>query len=301
MDGYLLIDKASGFTSFDVIAKLRGILKMKKLGHTGTLDPNATGLLVVLCGSGTKAVPLLEHHTKTYEAELLLGRATDTGDIWGEVTEEKTLPSNLSEKEVEEIILSFLGYQMQTPPMYSAKKMNGQKLYDLARQGKTVERKPVSIHISELVITKMDLPRVEFTVTCSAGTYIRTLCTDIGEKLGLPACMSALRRTRVGAFRIEDALTLEKIQELRELDHLDEAICPIDQLFTEYAALKTTEKSDRFLQNGACIEEGEYLRLDSLGDTEKYRMYFSNGSFAGLYHRVSGKGLIPFKMMLTNQ
>ena len=153
MDGYLLIDKASGFTSFDVIAKLRAILKMKKLGHTGTLDPNATGLLVVLCGSGTKAVPLLEHHTKTYEAELLLGRATDTGDIWGEVTEEKTLPSNLSEKEVEEIILSFLGDQMQTPPMYSAKKMNGQKLYDLARQGKTVERKPVSIHISELVIT----------------------------------------------------------------------------------------------------------------------------------------------------
>ncbi len=312
MNGYLLIDKESDYTSFDVVAKLRGILHEKKLGHTGTLDPNATGLLVVCAGVGTKAIPLLEHHTKTYEAELLLGLSTTTEDIWGEVTEQREVNTQeLSEEFIRETFASFLGNQLQTPPMYSAKKVNGKRLYDLARDGVVIERKPVPITIHEIRITSMKLPRIQFTVTCSAGTYIRTLCTDIAAKLHTIGVMSALRRTRVGDFAIEDAATLDEVSKEPE-----KYVKKIDSLFTEYPAYLTTPESDRFLQNGNALYISEMKRMydtaldqskeaQELGFNEKagdaiIRIYFSDGRFAGLYQKKSEEDqYVPYRMMFT--
>ena len=203
MNGILNIYKEPGFTSFDVVAKLRGILKQKKIGHTGTLDPAAQGVLPVCLGKATKLCELITDGYKTYEAVMLLGTVTDTLDMEGSVLKRHDV--TCSPDEVTKTVMSFAGKIEQIPPMYSALKVNGQRLYELARQGVTVERKKRSIEIYNIDIISIELPRVVFSVTCSKGTYIRTLCDDIGEKLGCGACMESLKRTASGRFKIEDA------------------------------------------------------------------------------------------------
>ena len=195
-DGVLNIYKEAGFTSHDVVAKLRGILKQKKIGHTGTLDPDAVGVLPVCLGKATKICDLLTDETKTYEAVLRLGIVTDTQDMSGKILEEH--PVNCSKTEIINCVEGFLGEQMQIPPMYSALKVDGKKLYEYAREGKTVERKARPVTFYEIKICEMDLPEVTIRVSCSKGTYIRTLCHDIGEKLGCGGAMQHLTRVRVG-------------------------------------------------------------------------------------------------------
>ena len=217
MDGIINVYKEKGYTSHDVVAKLRGILRMKKIGHTGTLDPEAEGVLPVCLGKGTRLCDMLTEKTKTYRAVMLLGVETDTQDATGTVTasrEEEAMA--LSEEQVREALESFLGVYQQVPPMYSALKVGGKKLYELARAGKEVERAARPVEILELQVEEICLPRVTFQVTCSKGTYIRTLCYDAGRKLGCGACMESLLRTRVERFLLEDSLTLAQIETLRD-------------------------------------------------------------------------------------
>ncbi len=209
MDGIIVVKKEKDWTSFDVTKKLRSILHEKKVGHTGTLDPMAEGVLVVCSGAATKLVDAISGTVKVYEAEMQLGISTDTEDITGTILEEK--PVNVSTTDVESAITAFIGTYDQIPPMYSAKKINGKKLYDLARQGKTVERKPNRITIHDIKIKEIKLPYIRMEVTCSKGTYIRTLCKDIGERLGTGATMTALLRTRVGQFTLDDSHTISEI------------------------------------------------------------------------------------------
>ena len=207
-DGIINVYKEKGFTSFDVVAKMRGILGQKKVGHTGTLDPEAEGVLPVCVGKGTRLCDMLTDRDKTYEATLLLGMETDTQDTTGTVLSE-TDASGLTEEAVREAVLCFVGDYDQIPPMYSALKVNGRKLCDLARQGVEVERKPRPVKIYDITIRSIRLPEVVMTVSCSKGTYIRTLCHDIGEKLAVGGCMKKLLRTRAAGFRMEDSRTLD--------------------------------------------------------------------------------------------
>ena len=222
MDGVLNIYKEAGWTSFDVVAKMRGILKIKKIGHTGTLDPAATGVLPVCIGKGTKKVESFMADDKVYRTVMLLGVTTDSQDMTGEILTRTEV--NLTEQDVREAIESFIGGYDQIPPMYSAKKVGGRKLVDMARKGIEVERKPRFVNIMDIGIDDMSLPRVTMTVTCSKGTYIRTLCHDIGQKLGCGAAMESLIRTRVGRFKIEDAVTLDDLQKLADEDRLEEVV-----------------------------------------------------------------------------
>ena len=222
MDGVINIYKEAGYTSFDVVAKMRGILKMKKIGHTGTLDPAATGVLPVCVGKGTKLVEKFMDDDKEYRAVMLLGTVTDSQDMTGNVV--STCEVTVSEDEVRKAIESFVGGYDQLPPMYSAKKVNGKKLVDLARKGIEVERQPRFVSIFSIDINSMELPRVTMTVTCSKGTYIRTLCHDIGTALGCGACMESLVRTRVGRFKIEDAVTLNQLEKFRDEDRLEDVV-----------------------------------------------------------------------------
>ena len=214
LDGFLNVYKEQGYTSFDVVAKLRGILKQKKIGHTGTLDPMAEGVLLVCLGQATKLSEMLIDKDKTYRCVMLLGKTTDTEDVTGKVlTETADIPDEAS---VIEAVNSFIGTYGQIPPMYSAIKVNGKKLYEYARQGIEIERSPREVTIFEVKIENVSLPRVTFTIHCSKGTYIRSLCRDIGEKLGCGAVMEKLVRTEVKNFRVEDSLTLAEIEHARD-------------------------------------------------------------------------------------
>lgn len=214
MDGVINVYKEKGYTSHDVVAKMRGILKQRKIGHTGTLDPMAEGVLPVCLGTATKLCDMLADKSKTYEAVLLLGVETDTQDITGTILAQA--PVKTDKEQVKKAVLSFLGPYNQVPPMYSALKIDGKKLYELARQGKEVERAARPVEILDIQIKNIALPRVELLVSCSKGTYIRTLCYDIGKKLGCGGCMEALIRTRVSGFLAEDSLTLSQLQKLRD-------------------------------------------------------------------------------------
>lgn len=224
-NGIVIIDKPQGWTSMDVCAKLRGILHEKRVGHAGTLDPMATGVLPVFVGQATKAVSFAEGGQKVYEAVLQLGLVTDTQDTTGETLEERAV--TVTEDEVRAALPRFLGEIEQIPPMYSAIKVNGQKLYDLARQGREVARKPRKITIFDLALTQnFGNGQYALRVVCSKGTYIRTLCHDLGQALGCGGCMAALRRTMAAGFRIEEAVTLERAQEEREA-----LLLPLDEYF----------------------------------------------------------------------
>ena len=294
MDGVLNIRKEKGYTSFDVVAKLRGILRMKKIGHTGTLDPEAEGVLPVVLGKATKLVDLLTEKQKTYEALLHLGLETDTQDMTGKVLREE--PVNVTEEEASAVIRSFLGEQQQIPPMYSALKVDGKKLYELAREGKTVERKPRTVHFYEIEIKKIELPYIRFSVTCSKGTYIRTLCHDIGQKLGCGGCMEELIRTRSGNFDLEDSMTLAQVEEAVKNGTIENRVIRIGQVLKDYPEIFCTREGDRLLENGNALSEKMVRNNHKEGWV---RMCDSQGEFRGIYQWDNGKKRYqPQKMFL---
>nr|WP_177296330.1 tRNA pseudouridine(55) synthase TruB [uncultured Blautia sp.] len=294
MDGVLIVRKEKEFTSHDVVAKLRGILHMKKIGHTGTLDPEAEGVLPVVLGKATRLVDLLTEKEKTYEALLRLGIETDTQDMTGTILKE--LPVQAAEEEVREAVQSFLGEQQQIPPMYSALKVNGKKLYELAREGKTVERKPRTVNFYEICILDMKLPYVKLSVTCSKGTYIRTLCHDIGQKLGCGGCMEKLLRTRSGQFALSDSLTLDEIRELHEQDALAGHLIGIQEILGEYPAVYGKAAADRLLRNGNPVSS---MLVKNEHREGWIRMYTSEKDFIGIYQwHPASEAYRPVKMFL---
>lgn len=331
MDGIINVYKEKGYTSHDVVAKLRGILRMKKIGHTGTLDPDAEGVLPVCLGKATKLCDLLTDKTKTYQAVMLLGQETDTQDMTGEILAQ--YPVNAMEEEVREAVESFLGPYMQVPPMYSALKVNGKKLYELARAGKEVEREARPVEIFEIHVDSIELPRVTMTVTCSKGTYIRTLCYDIGRKLGCGGCMEHLLRTRVDRFELADSLKLSQIEELRDRGEVENHVIAVDEVFAGLPAYTAVPgDGDKLVHNGnpfpielatSCedgksssqdrgakqsaehshrlssrIEEGELGK--ALFDPQKnIRVYDSEGRFIGVYgYEKSKRRYKPLKVFL---
>ena len=225
MQGILIVDKPAGFTSFDVIAKLRGICGTRKIGHSGTLDPMATGVLPVFIGKAVKAVDMQARHDKTYEAVMRLGLHTETGDTTGEIQTVVPIPASATESAVREALISFIGTQMQIPPMYSAVKVNGQRLYKAAREGKTVERTPRKITVHRIEVTdRLSQNDYLLRIHCSRGTYIRTLIESIGEKLGTAATMSALRRVMANGYLLDNAYTLDQIQLAKDEGSLEKQI-----------------------------------------------------------------------------
>lgn len=279
MDGVIVIRKEKGFTSHDVVAKLRGILHMKKIGHTGTLDPDAEGVLPVALGKATRLVDMITDKEKTYEAVMRLGVVTDTQDMSGTVLSQTTELS-VTEEELCTVVSSFEGDYMQVPPMYSALKVNGKKLYELAREGKTVERKPRPVHFYEIEILDISFPLVRFRVTCSKGTYIRTLCHDIGEKLGCGAAMESLLRTKVGRFTLDDAITLAQTEEAVQKGTIESKILGIEEILAEYPRVCCTKEGDRLLANGNPLVQ---VLVDAQEKNGWIRMCSSEGSFAGVY------------------
>lgn len=304
--GIINVYKEAGFTSHDVVAKLRGICKQKKIGHTGTLDPDAVGVLPVCLGNGTKLCDMLTDRTKEYVARLRLGIVTDTQDISGTVLQENKV--EVSPEEVRKIISAFVGDSMQIPPMYSALKVNGQKLYELARQGREVEREARPITIYALEILEEAHPEYTIRVECSKGTYIRTLCHDIGQKLGCGGVMAHLERTRVGEFRVEQAYTLEQLQQYADQGRLFEAVVPVDQMFEKLPALTVKEHAMKALKNGNQLAwtelepcEGRSLP-EKIADGSQYRVYGSQHIFYGVYeYRKERRMFCPVKMFLPQQ
>ena len=275
--GVLAVDKPQGWTSHDVVAKLRGIYREKRIGHSGTLDPMATGVLVVFLGRATRAVERCENDEKTYLAGLLLGRITNTQDVTGQVLEERQVA--VSKDLLLETLKRFQGPQNQIPPMYSAVKIGGRKLYELARKGQDVERKPRSITISSLELVDFDGREAMLRVRCSKGTYVRTLCHDIGMALGCGGCLSSLRREQAGRFTLEDCVSLEEIQAAREEDRHLLLLRPVDSLFFELPALELDGLRTVRCKNGAEVPadapageyrvygpDGEFLLLGSVQD-----------------------------------
>lgn len=294
MDGIIVIRKEKGYTSHDVVARLRGILHMKKIGHTGTLDPEAEGVLPVALGKATRLVDMITEKEKTYEAVMRLGVVTDTQDMTGTVLRQEEI--TVTPEETEEALASFVGEQMQIPPMYSALKVNGKKLYELAREGKTVERKARPVHFFEIRLLEMELPLVRFRVTCSKGTYIRTLCHDIGEKLGCGAAMESLLRTQVGRFELKDSLTLSQVEEAVADGTVEEKILGIEEALKEYPGVFCTKTGDRLLANGNPLDQNFVSEVSKEG---WIRMHFSDGSFAGIYQWDERRGrYYPVKMFL---
>lgn len=279
MNGILLIDKPSGWTSHDVVAKLRGILHERRIGHSGTLDPMATGLLVVFLGRATRAVEFAEADEKEYIAGMRLGITTDTQDITGSVLRETHF--DVDEAELAETLKKFTGELEQLPPMYSAIKVNGQKLCDVARRGGSVERKPRHITVFEMENIENRGQEHILRIRCSKGTYIRTLCHDMGESLGCGGCMSSLRRTRAGAFSVEQAHTLEEVSALAGEGRAEELILPVDSLFESCPAVTLDIRQEHRLRNGAVFA----LTLQD----GRYRAYSSAGEFLALAVSDGGK------------
>ena len=300
INGILIVQKEQGFTSHDVVAKLRGICKQKKIGHTGTLDPNATGVLPVCLGQATKLCDLLTDHDKEYIAELLLGKTTDTQDIWGTVlTDTGDLWKSLTEKQVEDAILSFVGEQMQLPPMYSALKVNGKKLYELARAGIQVERERRPVTFYEIEILEMNLPRVKIRVSCSRGTYIRTLCADIGEKLSCGAVLTALERTRVGMFEKSRSYALSELEKLRDEGKLEELVYPVEDCFSEFPTYYVKKEADRFLKNGNELKKTMFEKTPE--EKGRIRVYDAQKRFCGVYEKADGRDTYkPWKLFLPD-
>lgn len=286
--GMMTIYKEAGYTSSDVVARLRGILHMKKIGHTGTLDPDAEGVLPVCLGNGTKLCELIADRDKEYVAVMRLGVTTDTQDMSGEVltqVSEEEVRQRVTPSLVEEKAAEFVGEISQVPPMYSAVKVNGKRLYEYARQGRTVERKARTITIYELEITKIDLPLVTMRVRCSKGTYIRTLCHDLGQELGTGAAMEHLLRTRVGQFRLENAIRLDDAENIMKSDdpaRIEGYILPVDSFFEEAPKARVRAEGMKYLRNGNALKRSytDLARETKAGDV---RMYDEDGKFYALY------------------
>ena len=279
--GIINVYKEKGFTSHDVVAKLRGICKQKKIGHTGTLDPDAVGVLPVCLGSATKLCDMLTDKEKEYIAEFKLGYVTDTQDISGKILKENTV--EVTEEQVREAIFSFAGDYDQIPPMYSALKVNGKKLYELAREGKEVERKSRPVRILEIEILEERMPEFCIRVRCSKGTYIRTLCHDIGQVLGCGAVMISLKRTQSGIFKIDEAYSLSEIQSKADAGQLSEIVIPVEKMFLQLPEVMAGENARKALDNGNQLKSGEYVTQKELADDEQVRLYNAEGSFHGVY------------------
>lgn len=295
MDGIINVYKEKGFTSHDVVAKLRGILHQKKIGHTGTLDPEAVGVLPVCLGKATKVCDLLTNQDKTYRAVCKLGVCTDTQDMTGEVLRMGDF-SKVTEEKLRETLEGFKGEQLQIPPMYSALKVNGKKLYELAREGKTVERKPrpIKIHSIDLMQYRQGEGVFEMEVTCSKGTYIRTLCNDIGENMGCFGAMQFLERTRVGIFTLENAYTLEQIEKLVGKGELAGKIISVDRLFPEYPAFQIKEEFASKLFNGNPLlpefledyqERQKNMPVNMMAEGQNFLVYDEKGRFKAVYQK----------------
>lgn len=302
INGILNIYKEKGWTSHDVVARLRGIVGQKKIGHTGTLDPDAEGVLPVCLGRATKVCDLLTDKDKTYETVLLLGKTTDTQDITGTVLSERS-PDGVTEDEVMDCIRYFIGEYDQIPPMYSALKVGGKKLYELAREGKTVERKSRKVIIRDIRVKEIRLPRIRMEVECSKGTYIRTLCHDIGEKLDVGGCMESLLRTRVGRFRLQESLRLADVENHVKNGNLSQILLPLDSVFSDLRQVILKDEAVSLGYNGnpfylkhVIQDTGEIGPADDqrnsaagrADDGERFRVYDGAQRFIGIY-RYEGK------------
>ena len=293
INGIINVYKEVGYTSRDAVSRLTGILRQRKIGHTGTLDPVAEGVLPMCVGKATKLCELLTDHKKQYIAVMKLGIATDTEDTTGEIVEKTDYPENwyeenLTAENLTKITDKFIGTQFQTPPMYSAKRVNGRRLYELAREGKVIERKPCEINVYGIEIKNIDIINREITVIvdCSKGTYIRTLCKDIGEALGCKAAMKSLLRTRTGDFYLENSYKLDEIEKIVKENRVDEIIIPIEKIFHNLRRIDVTGYASVLLDNGGILNMEE-ARLetesDNIKDGEKFRMYNKDGEFKAVY------------------
>ncbi len=269
MNGILLVDKESGWTSNDVIAKLRGILHERRIGHSGTLDPLATGLLVVFVGRATRAVEFASEHDKRYIAGLRLGVTTDTQDISGTVI--KQCEQSIDEGQLKAVLTKFSGEIAQIPPMYSAIKINGQRLYEIARRGSEVERQARAIKVYEISVIGRENDDFCLDISCSKGSYVRTLCNDIGEALQCGGCMSSLRRIKAGGFDVKDAVKITEIKKLADAGTVGEHMIPVDRLFEEYPKCTVDSAAERSLRCGTAVE--------ALNHDGTYRVYSSSGEF----------------------
>lgn len=296
VNGIINVYKEKGYTSFDVVAKMRGIFGQKKIGHTGTLDPDAQGVLPVCLGKATKVCDLLTDKDKVYKATMLLGIQTDTLDISGKVCNKAVV--NVTEQQVRDVISTFVGTIEQVPPMYSALKVNGKKLYELAREGKTIERKARKVSIYDITIDEICLPEVVMTVSCSKGTYIRSLCDDIGTKLGCYGCMKDLLRTKVACFDIGDAYKISEIEKLKE-----SIVLPVDILFENIPAVNTVLMAQKLIENGNRIP-AEMINADGnkqrkYDDEGRYRIYNPEDSFVGIYtYKAETDDFKPVKIFM---
>lgn len=298
MDGILNIYKEKGFTSHDVVAKLRGILKQKKIGHTGTLDPDAVGVLPVCLGKATKVCNLLTDKNKTYEAVLQLGVVTDTQDMTGTVLSEQEVKA--TKEEIEEAVMAFVGSYSQIPPMYSALKVNGKKLYELAREGKVIERKPRQVEILKIDIQDINVSEktVRMSVECSKGTYIRTLCHDIGEKLGCGGAMASLKRTKVSSFLLEESITLSEVENYVKDGTIEHHIIKVDSLFEQFEAVTVSREYQKYVDNGNKIEVSFLTAPVSISHGQEFRVYDENQRFIGIFEAENRKSLKPKKMFI---
>lgn len=283
MNGLILIDKPKDFTSFDVVAVMRRLAKQKKAGHTGTLDPNATGVLPILLGSATKAQDLITNHDKTYVAHFRLGLSSDTLDVWGNIN--ATFDKKADLESVKNALLSFKGEIEQLPPMFSAVQINGQRLYDLARKGIEVERKARKVTVYDIELLSFDEAAQEgsFVISCSKGTYIRTIIDDMGTLLQTGAIMTELQRTQACGFGIESCITLERAKALAESGELESVLKPVDSLFSAYDSVKISEAQTRRFSNGGALDLNRTrLKNKNLPDGTLLRVYDSSDNFLAL-------------------
>ncbi|CAM4242341.1 tRNA pseudouridine(55) synthase TruB [Paenibacillus tarimensis] len=302
MDGILAVWKPAGWTSHDVVAKVRRMVRMKRIGHTGTLDPQVTGVLPLALGRATRVVEYLQELPKTYEAVLQLGIATDTEDMTGTIIEQLD-HVEVTEEQIRQAVAGFVGEIEQIPPMYSAVRVDGKRLYELAREGQTVERKSRQVTIHEIRLLDMDLqqqlPKIRFTVSCSKGTYIRTLCVDIGKKLGVPASMDSLVRTVSAGFTRNECLTLEQIEGMAESGELSARLIPSDQALGYLSKAVTDSDYARRATQGQKIPlTAVHIEEDALGqDNARLRLYDEEGNFVGLFEADRSAGLLlPIKV-----
>lgn len=300
MNGIINIYKERGWTSHDVVAKLRGILHTRKIGHTGTLDPMAEGVLPVCIGSATKLCESFTDHDKEYEAVMILGKTYDTLDVTGVIQEEREVMS--TKEEIEAAIGSFTGGYDQVPPMYSAKKVNGKKLYDLARDGVVIERRSVFVKIYDIQVLSIDIPHVRIRVKCGKGTYIRSLIDDIGKKLGCGAAMEELTRTRVGEFAAANAYRLSDVEKAVADGKISDVIIGIEEIFADLDAVNADPSVSKLLHNGNVIDKKsahltEKEAAGLLKNGMRFRMYDSDGVFIGVYEYNMPKGILkPYRM-----
>ena len=280
MNGILCVNKPQDFTSFDVVAKLRGILKMKRLGHGGTLDPMATGVLPVFVGTAARVCDMMPDNSKSYRAGFRLGLVSDTQDITGDISETSDMPVNISD--IKSVIPDFTGEIFQIPPMYSAVQVNGQRLYDLARKGIEVERPPRNVFIEKIeIIEYNEKDRTGMLeIFCGKGTYVRTVINDIGHKLGCGGIMTSLVRTSSGGFTLDDCHSFDEIQRAADENRTEDLIIPTDRVFASYEKICLNETQTRMYRNGVKLD---LARVRNIKDNvTEYRVYGSDGGFIGI-------------------